>query len=104
MISREKRATYSASKFGLIGYTKSASLDLAENNILVNALCPGFTSTELVASILSENEMNNLAKEIPLKRFANVLELANFACFLCSDFNTYMTGQTIVVDGGFTIR
>ena len=101
-VSKSKRNSYSASKFGLIGLTKSASLDLAPFNILVNALCPGFTSTELTKSILSEKDITSLTGQIPLGRFAKADEIANVALFLCSDLNTYITGQTIIADGGFT--
>jgi 3-oxoacyl-[acyl-carrier protein] reductase len=104
VISREKRSSYSASKAGLIGLTKASALDLAPYNILVNALCPGFTLTELTLSILSEEEMKLLSSEVPLGRFANVYEIAKVAIFLCSDLNTYITGQAILVDGGITIK
>ena len=100
-ISKEKRSSYSASKFGLIGLTRASALDLAPYNILVNALCPGFTSTELTMSILSNEEIKKISKQIPLKRFAKVEEIANIAIFLCSDLNSYITGQTLIVDGGF---
>jgi 3-oxoacyl-[acyl-carrier protein] reductase len=104
VISKEKRVAYSASKTGLIGLTRAMSLDLAPYNILVNSICPGFTMTELTKSTLSDTEIKNLSKDIPLKRFASVEEIAKTAVFLCSDLNTYITGQSIVVDGGFTIR
>ena len=104
VVSKAKRNAYSASKAGLIGLTKAAALDLASHNILVNALCPGFTMTDLTKSILSEAEIKQLCSEIPLGRFASEEEIAKTAVFLCSDLNTYMTGQTVVVDGGYTIR
>lgn len=104
VISKAKRNSYSTSKAGIIGLTRASALDLAPYNILVNALCPGFTSTELSASILSEKEMKAIASEIPLHRFADVSEIAKIAVFLCSDLNTYITGQTILVDGGVTAR
>ena len=104
VISKEKRNSYSASKAGLIGLTRSCSLDLACHNILVNALCPGFTSTELTESILSSKEIKDLSSQIPLGRFADPSEIANIAVLLCSDLNTYITGQTIIVDGGVTIQ
>ena len=103
-ISKAKRASYSASKFGLIGLTKASSLDLAPYNILVNAICPGFTSTELTLSILSKKEIENISKQIPLGRLADVDEIAKVAIFLCSDLNSYITGQTIIVDGGFVSK
>lgn len=104
VIAKEKRISYSASKTGLIGLTRSEALDLAPHNILVNALCPGFTMTELTKASLSESEIVSLSNQVPLRRFANVEEIARVAVFLCSDLNTYVTGQTIIVDGGFTIR
>lgn len=104
IISKEKRNAYSSSKSGLIGLTKAAALDLAPYNILVNALCPGFTMTDLTASILSKEEIKHLSSEIPLKRFVREDEIAKIAVFLCSDLNSYMTGQTLVADGGFIIR
>ena len=104
VVSKKKRNAYSASKSGLIGLTRSSALDLAPYNILVNALCPGFTKTELTTSVLSKKEMLSLASEVPLGRFAEISEITKVAVFLCSDLNTYMTGQTLVVDGGFTIK
>jgi len=104
IVSRAKRNSYSATKAGLIGLTKSSALDLAPYNILVNALCPGFTLTELTASILSKEDMKELNSQIPLGRFAAEHEIANTAMFLCSQLNTYMTGQTFIVDGGFVVR
>jgi len=103
-ISIAGRSAYSASKAGLIGLTRAGALDLAPDNILVNAVCPGFTATDLTASMLSKHQMRSLSREVPLGRFANVSEMANVVAFLCSDMNTYMTGQTVVVDGGFTVR
>jgi len=104
VVSKEKRNAYTASKTGLIGLTRASALDLAQQGILVNALCPGFTNTELTVSILSEQEMRRLAQDVPVGRFAEVEEIAKAAVFLCSDMNSYMTGQAIVVDGGFTTQ
>jgi 3-oxoacyl-[acyl-carrier protein] reductase len=102
LISKPGQSSYSASKSGLIGLTRSSALDLAPYNVLVNALCPGTTQTEMVESILNEEQKGAIIKNVPMKRFATVNEIANFAIFLCSDMNGFMTGQTIVVDGGFT--
>lgn len=104
VVSKERRDSYSASKTGLVGLTRASALDLASDNILVNAICPGFTMTELTQSVLSKKDMDALRAEVPLRRFAEVDEIASAALFLCSDQNTYITGQTLVVDGGFTIR
>jgi 3-oxoacyl-[acyl-carrier protein] reductase len=104
VVSKSRRNAYSASKTGLIGLTRASALDLAPDHILVNALCPGFTMTELTQSVLSKKDMEELRREVPLGRFAEVDEIARAALFLCSCSNTYITGQTLVVDGGFTIR
>lgn len=101
VVSKEKRATYSTTKFGLIGFTKGIALDLAPHNVLVNALSPGFVETELTRSILSAEEREALAGNVPMGRFAQPEEIAKAALFLCSEQNTYMTGQNIVIDGGF---
>lgn len=104
VISKSKRNSYSAAKTGLIGLTRAVALDLAPHGILVNALCPGFVNTELTSRMLSKEEMAQLASEVPLGRFAEVDDIARVVLFLCSKYNTYITGQAIVVDGGFTIR
>ncbi len=104
IVSKEQRGSYSASKSGLIGLTRAMALDLAKHGILVNALCPGFTLTEMTQSILSKKEIISLARQIPLGRFASPIDVAQTAVYLCSDLNTYITGQTLVVDGGFTIK
>lgn len=104
LISKEKRSSYSATKAGLMGLTRAAALDLAKHNILVNAVCPGFTETELTRSILSAQEQEKIKKDIPLGRFAQVDEIARTVLFLASGENSYITGQAIVVDGGYTIK
>lgn len=103
-ISREKRGSYSSSKSGLLGFTRASALDLAPYNILVNALSPGFTDTELTRRVLGEKGIKELASQVPLGRVADVEEIAFWALFLCSDMNTYITGQNFFVDGGFIIQ
>lgn len=100
IVSRPTAAAYSASKTGLIGLTRANALALAPFNVLVNSLCPGHVRTEMVRRLLSPKERKELKKKIPLRRFAESYEIANFAAFLVSDWNTYITGQTTVVDGG----
>lgn len=102
VVSKAKRAAYSATKSGLIGFTRAVALDLAANNILVNTISPGFVDTELTRNILAENEIRKIEHSIPLQRLANVDEIARIVVFLLSDNNTYITGQNIIVDGGFT--
>lgn len=98
--SRLGRSTYSASKFGLIGQTKACALDLAKDNILVNAVCPGFTLTDLTKRTLGEEGIKQVSKEIPVGRLAKPEEIVPAVLFLASDLNTYITGQTLIVDGG----
>ena len=100
--SKEYRTLYSATKFGLIGLTKSLARDLAKDKILVNAICPGFTNTELTAQSLSPEKLANIVEEIPLGRLAEPAEIAELVSFLISDRNTYLTGQALTIDGGFT--
>jgi len=101
-ISRPKRAVYSATKFGLRGLTVAASTELAAFNIMVNSVSPGFVLTELTQQNLSEAEQEELKGQIPAGRFADPAEISRAVIFLSSTLNTYITGQNIVVDGGFT--
>lgn len=101
VISKEKRVAYSAAKFGVRGLTVATALDLATDNILVNTVSPGFVSTDLTKRILGENGMLEMASKVPLGRFASPDEISRVVLFMVSDLNTYMTGQNIIVDGGF---
>lgn len=100
--SKEKRTLYSGSKFGLIGQTKALARELGEHNILINAVCPGFTATDLTMESLSANELEDITSQIPLKRLAKPKEIAQTVKFLISVENSYITGQTIIIDGGYT--
>ena len=102
VVSKVKRAAYSATKWGLIGFTKAVALELAPFNIQVNAVSPGFVDTDLTRKILGLENMKQLEETIPQGRLATPDEIAKVVLFLCSDQNTYITGQNIVVDGGFT--
>jgi NAD(P)-dependent dehydrogenase (short-subunit alcohol dehydrogenase family) len=101
VISKEKRAIYSSSKSGLVGLTRAAALDLAPYNILVNCVSPGFVLTELTERILNEAEIKDLTAKIPLGRMAVPEDISKVVLFLSSDLNTYITGQNIIVDGGY---
>ena len=102
-ISKPGRSLYSTSKTGLVGFTRTISVEYAANNILVNAVSPGFTRTELTEKSLTGDEIEELSARIPMQRIAEPSEIAKTVLFLCSDLNTYITGQNIVIDGGFTI-
>ena len=64
--------------------------------------CPGFTLTELTKTTNTKEQLETLKRQIPITRIANPDEIARLVCFLCSDLNTYLTGQNIVIDGGYT--
>ncbi|MEW5911546.1 MAG: glucose 1-dehydrogenase [Thermodesulfobacteriota bacterium] len=103
LITRPGRVAYTASKHGLLGITKTLALDMAPAGILVNAISPGFTLTDLTRASLGTEELKRLAGQVPLGRLAQPAEMARVVLFLASPQNTYITGQNIVVDGGFTI-
>ena len=86
-----------------MSFTKAIAVEYASSNILINAVSPGFTLTELTKQSLSPDEIKQLSEQIPIQRFAEPNEIAKTVLFLCSDLNTYITGQNITVDGGFTI-
>ncbi len=102
VVSKQRRVTYSASKSGLNGMTRALAVELAPFNILVNALAPGFVNTELTRQNNTEEELEGIRKSIPVKRLAEPDEIAEAVFFLCSEKNSYITGQVIVIDGGFT--
>jgi len=101
MISKAKRLPYSASKFGIRGLTLACAAELAKDNVLINNILPGFTLTELTKKILTPSEMEEIEKQIPAGRMAEPKEIAQVVLFLCSEMNSYISGQDIVVDGGF---
>lgn len=101
-ITRPGRSLYSTSKFGLVGLTKTLSVELASYGILVNAVAPGFTMTELTKKTNSKKEIEDLKKIIPIKRLAQPIEIARLILFLTSEMNSYITGQNIIIDGGYT--
>jgi 3-oxoacyl-[acyl-carrier protein] reductase len=102
-VCKPDASAYASSKLALIGLSRSVAADLAPHGILVNAVSPGTTRTEMVDRSLSPERQRTLIGRIPLGRFAEVEEVAVVAAFLASRLNTYITGQNIVVDGGTSI-
>lgn len=93
------QTNYSASKAGIIGFTKSLAKEIASRNILVNAVAPGFIETNMT-DVLKDDVKQEIAKNIPLKRMGTTQDVANVVKFLTSDDSSYITGQVINVDGG----
>jgi NAD(P)-dependent dehydrogenase (short-subunit alcohol dehydrogenase family) len=100
------RASYTASKAGLEGLTRTLGLEWADRGIRVNAVAPGWTRTEMVAGGIKDGRLSEeaLTARIPQKRLAEPSEIAKVVMFLASTDSSYITGQTIVVDGGITIN
>jgi NAD(P)-dependent dehydrogenase (short-subunit alcohol dehydrogenase family) len=101
-ITKGGRVAYISSKAGLAGLTRGMATDMAKFNVLVNTVSPGFVLTELTRQSLTDEEMTNMTRIIPMNRMAQPHEIANVVAFLASDENSYITGQNIVVDGGFS--
>lgn len=104
VVSKEGRNPYTASKSGLIGVTKTMAIDLGAHNVMVNAVSPGFVNTELTRRVLGEEGMAEMKKRIPMNKLADVSDIVPAILFLTSDYNTYITGQNIIIDGGFTLE
>ena len=103
IVARGKQTMYTATKHGINGVTKALALELGPYNILVNSVCPGFTNTDLIKRNTPEKN-NMLTKDIPLGRFAEPKEIAELVFFLISEKNTYINGECITIDGGFTCK
>lgn len=93
------QTNYSASKAGIIGFTKSLAKEVASRGILVNAVAPGFIETGMT-DVLKEDIKEEIAKSIPLKRMGTTQDVANLVKFLAGEDSSYITGQVINVDGG----
>ncbi|MGJ8660575.1 MAG: SDR family NAD(P)-dependent oxidoreductase [Bacteroidota bacterium] len=101
--TKKGRSIYSSTKAALLGFTRGAAVDLAEYGILVNSVSPGFTETELTKKTMGKAGIEEVSEQIPLRRLAQPEEIAKVVGFLASNDNSYITGQNIIIDGGFTI-
>ena len=103
-VSKQRRFVYSTTKAGVNGMTRALAVELASSGVLVNAVAPGFVNTELTRKNNSDEAIGQISASIPVGRLAEPGEIAEVVAFLCSQRNSYMTGQTIFVDGGFTCQ
>ncbi len=108
LVGGNQRGTYHAAKHGVIGFTKSAALEYATRGIRVNAVCPGMIHTPMFDKMIAEgqgDELNAMLKTlVPMGRMGRPEEIANAVLWLCSSFASYVTGQSISVDGGYVMR
>nr|WP_256386933.1 SDR family oxidoreductase [Microcystis sp. MC19] len=102
-LSKAGRASYTSSKSGLLGLTRTAAIEWAPYNVMVNCLSPGFVNTELTRKNNTDEKIKEISSLIPAGRMAEPSEIAKTAAFLVSEENSYLTGQNIVVDGGISI-
>ena len=104
VVSKPGRCIYSATKNGIHGVTNTLAVELAPDNILVNTVCPGFTLTELTYKNNTPEQIESISADIPMQRMAQPNEIAELIYFLGSEANTYITGQKITIDGGYTSK
>ncbi len=104
IISRPERAAYSAAKSAVNGLIRALSVELGPRGLLVNALCPGFIATDMTRRNNTPEQLDAIAAAVPLRRLGTPQEIAKLAAWLCSSGNTYLTGQAIICDGGYTIQ
>ena len=101
LIGNKGQANYSASKAGLIGFTRTICKELGNRNITVNAIAPGFIETDMTA-VLEEVYVNEIKARIPMGRFGQVEDVANAVLYFVSDEASFVSGQVIAIDGGMT--
>ena len=101
-VSKEYRAAYSASKFGLDGLTLALSHELSSHGILANCVGPGIIETELTEKVLGDTGKKLMIEKIPQKRLGKVEEVASLVAWLSSTQNSYISGQNIMIDGGYS--
>src|SRR6266849_3140725 len=100
------RAMYHAAKHGVLGLTKSAALEYASRGIRINAVCPGIIETPMVAGMLASQAeaMKEMMRDVPIGRLGRAEEIADAVVWLCSPRATFVIGQALAVDGGYTVR
>lgn len=102
IVSKEGRASYSASKFALDGLTLAFSTEYCKSNILANCISPGFIDTDLTQKTLGKHGIQRLIEAVPMRRLGRADEVAELVFWLASNKNSFVTGQNIAIDGGFS--
>jgi 3-oxoacyl-[acyl-carrier protein] reductase len=102
VVSKTGRASYSSSKFGLAGMTAALAVEVAGDGVLANCVAPGFVDTELTRRVLGDAGVAEMIRSVPAGRLAQPEEIAHAVQFLASPRNSFITGQSLIVDGGFT--
>ena len=100
MISKEYRASYSASKFAIDGMTIALAAEVAQHGILANCVAPGYIDTELTRGVLGPQGVRDLVSQVPIRRLGKTDEIASLVFWLCSPENSYVSGQIYAIDGG----
>lgn len=106
IVGRAGIAAYHGTKHGVIGLTRSVALEYAERGIRINVVCPGTIDTPMVSDMLDQGmlKMDNLLRDLPMKRLGKAEEIADAVLWLCSSGSTFVTGHALLVDGGFTVQ
>jgi NAD(P)-dependent dehydrogenase (short-subunit alcohol dehydrogenase family) len=107
LVGGAERGTYHAAKHGVLGLTKSAALEYATRGIRVNAVCPGLIWTPMADQMVAAGQgeaLDAVLKSVPMGRHGRPEEIADAVLWLCSQAASYVTGQSISVDGGFVMR
>ena len=102
--SKEGRTLYSSSKAALDALTRSLAIEFAAYNILINSVAPGYIETDMLKQYNTEKELLKIKDTIPMKRFGKKIEIAELVKFLCSENNSYVTGQILTIDGGYVCK
>ena len=102
--SKVGRTLYSSSKAALDALTRSLAIEFAPYNILINSVAPGYIETDMLKQYNTEEELSIIRDTIPMKRFGKKIEISELVKFLCSENNSYITGQILTIDGGYVCK